>query len=70
MKRKPLKSKRLNKSKRSNKSTSDKLDPFVSGEWIIMDNPKADMTIRPTDIDFKKLLRKFGYPLSLRKKKG
>ena len=71
MKRRPAKSKRSTKSKRSIKSPSKELDPFVSGEWIIMDNPKADMTIRPTTTkNFKELIRKeLGDPPPLRKKK-
>lgn len=62
MKRKPSKSKPSTKSKRSSKSSAKKLDPFVSGEWIFLDNGKVDMTARPTTLNLKKLCKKFGYP--------
>jgi len=59
------------KPKRSTKSGSQKYDPFVSGEWIIIDNPKVDRTIRPTQIkNLKELVRKYmGDPPPSRKKK-
>jgi hypothetical protein len=65
MKRKP------SKSKRSAKASSQKYDPFVSGEWVFLDKGKVDMTPRPTTIkNLKELLQKeLGDPPPLRKKK-
>jgi len=61
---------KITRAKRSVKAPSRKQDPFISGEWIILDKGKVDLTIRPSDINFRKLLKKFGYPLSLKKKRG
>jgi hypothetical protein len=65
MKRKPA------KAKRSSKSSVKKVDPFVSGEWVFLDNGKEDRTIRPTTIkNLKEILQKeLGDPPPLRKKK-
>jgi predicted glutamine amidotransferase len=62
MKRKSSKSKLSTNTKRSRKSTAKKVHPFVSGEWIFLDNGKVDMTVRPTSLNLKKLCKKFGYP--------
>ena len=66
MKRKSNKSRRPAKSKRPSKSRSKarskQYDPFVYGEWIILDKGKVDTTPRPTTLDLKKICEEFGYP--------